>query len=225
MADGPTRDANEAADRLRAALAMFETGVEMKRQTLRRENPGLTELERRRGCERGSGASRRGVRRYRGTPRSLASPFRVRSLEAVLRSVALDLADLHLRWALVGGLAVSARTEPRFTRDIDLVIAAAGDRDAEQAVHALQRRGYRVHALVEQEAASRLATARLVPRGEDDAGIVLDVLFASSGIEPEIADAAEPLGTPDAASRCTPDVLERETGGPPGCSRIGGRHT
>jgi Rv0078B-related antitoxin len=45
MADGPTRDANEAADRLRAALAMFETGVEMKRQTLRRENPGLTELE------------------------------------------------------------------------------------------------------------------------------------------------------------------------------------
>jgi Nucleotidyl transferase AbiEii toxin, Type IV TA system len=117
----------------------------------------------------------------------------VRSLEAVLRSVALDLADLHLRWALVGGLAVSARTEPRFTRDIDLVIAVAGDRDAEQAVHALQRRGYRVHALVEQEAASRLATARLVPRGQDDAGIVLDVLFASSGIEPEIADAAEPL--------------------------------
>jgi hypothetical protein len=45
MADGPTRDANEAADRLRAALAMFETGVEIKRQTLRRENPGLTELE------------------------------------------------------------------------------------------------------------------------------------------------------------------------------------
>jgi Rv0078B-related antitoxin len=39
MADGPTRDAAEAANRLRAALAMFETGVEMKRQTLRRENP------------------------------------------------------------------------------------------------------------------------------------------------------------------------------------------
>lgn len=117
----------------------------------------------------------------------------MRSLEAVLRSVALDLADLQLRWALVGGLAVSARTEPRFTRDIDLVIAVTGDRDAEQAVHALQRRGYRVHALVEQEAAGRLATARLLPQGEDDAGMVLDVLFASSGIEPEIADAAEPL--------------------------------
>lgn len=114
-------------------------------------------------------------------------------LEAILRAAALDLADLRLRWALVGGLAVSARTEPRFTRDVDLVIAVRGDQDAEQAVHTLQRRGYGVHALVEEAAAGRLATARLAPRGEDEAGIVLDVLFASSGIEPEIAGSAEPL--------------------------------
>lgn len=107
-------------------------------------------------------------------------------LQAVLRSAALDLDDFNLQWALVGGLAVSVWTEPRFTRDIDLVVAVTGDRDAEQAVHTLQRRGYRVQALVEQEAAGRLATARLVPRGEDEAGIVLDVLFASSGIEQEI---------------------------------------
>ena len=114
-------------------------------------------------------------------------------VESILRSAALDLAELRLRWALVGGLAVSARTEPRFTRDVDLVIAVRGDQDAEQAVHALQQRGYRVHALVEQEAAGRLATARLVPRGEDEAGFVLDILFASSGIEPEIAGSAELL--------------------------------
>lgn len=114
-------------------------------------------------------------------------------LEAVLRSVALDLDDFNLQWALVGGLAVSVRTEPRFTRDIDLVVAVTGDRDAEQAVHALQGRGYRVHALVEQQAAGRLATARLVPRGEEEAGIVLDMLFASSGIEREIAGTAEIL--------------------------------
>jgi hypothetical protein len=60
----------------------------------------------------------------------------------------------------------------RFTRDVDLVIAVAGDRDAEQVVHALQQRGYDVQALVEQEAAGRLATARLVPRGGDEAAIV-----------------------------------------------------
>jgi len=117
----------------------------------------------------------------------------VNGVESILRSAALDLAELRLRWALVGGLAVSARTEPRFTRDVDLVIAVRGDQDAEQAVHALQRRGYRVHALVEQEAAGRLATARLVPRGEDEAGFVLDILFASSGIEPEVAGSAELL--------------------------------
>jgi len=119
----------------------------------------------------------------------------VSPLGAVLRAAARDLADLTLRWALVGGLAVSARTEPRFTRDVDLVIAVAGDRDAEQAIHALQRRGYRIDVLVEQEAAGRLATARLAPPQEDDAGIVLDVLFASSGIEPEITEAAEELET------------------------------
>ncbi len=39
-------------------------------------------------------------------------------LEAILRASALDLAALRLRWAVVGGLAVSARTEPRFTCDL-----------------------------------------------------------------------------------------------------------
>jgi len=91
----------------------------------------------------------------------------------------------------VGGLAVSARAEPRFTRDIDLVVLVASDPDAERLVHDLQARGYRVQAIVEQEAAARLATARLVPTGEDEAGVVVDALFASSGIEPEIVSEAE----------------------------------
>jgi hypothetical protein len=117
----------------------------------------------------------------------------VSRLEALLRAAPRDLADLGLPWALVGGLAVSARTEPRFTRDVDLVIAVPDDRRAEQAIHSFQQRGYRVQALVEQEAVGRLATARLIPGGGDAAGVVLDILFASSGIEREIVDAAEPL--------------------------------
>jgi predicted nucleotidyltransferase len=117
----------------------------------------------------------------------------VNQLATILRAAALDLAALRLRWAVVGGLAVSARTEPRFTRDVDLVIAVSDDQGAEQAVHSLQRRGYHVRALVEQDPAGRLATARLVPPGEGEAGVVLDVLFASSGIEPEIAAVAEVL--------------------------------
>jgi hypothetical protein len=40
--------------------------------------------------------------------------------EAALRRIAADLRELGRRFALVGGLAVSARTEPRLTRDADL---------------------------------------------------------------------------------------------------------
>lgn len=57
----------------------------------------------------------------------------------------------------------------------------------------LQRRGWRVVAAVEQESARRLATVRLAPAGEDVHGAVVDLLFASSGIEPEIVAAAEPV--------------------------------
>ena len=57
----------------------------------------------------------------------------------------------------------------------------------------LQGRGYRVQAIVEQEATRRLASARLMPAEEDEAGVVLDALFASSGIEPEIVSEAESL--------------------------------
>src|SRR5918996_1450786 len=96
MASEAPRDArDQAAARLRAALELFEAGVKMMRQTLRRNHPALTDLE----------------------------------------------IDARVRAWLAG----------------------------------------------------RLATARLVPRGGDEAGIVLDVLFASSGIEPEIADAADVL--------------------------------
>jgi len=117
----------------------------------------------------------------------------VNRIEVVLRAATADLAELRLRWALVGGLAVSARTEPRFTRDVDLVIAVRSDADAERAVHALRLRGYHILALLEQETAGRLATARLIPPGEDAASIVLDILFASSGIEAEVASMADTM--------------------------------
>jgi hypothetical protein len=46
---------------------------------------------------------------------------------------------------------------------------------------------------VEQERTGRLATIRLVPPGEDPSGLVADLLFASSGIEPEVVAAAQAL--------------------------------
>jgi hypothetical protein len=44
-------------------------------------------------------------------------------------------------FALVGGWAVSVRVEPRFTRDIDLAVAVAGDAQAEALVSALATEG------------------------------------------------------------------------------------
>lgn len=106
-----------------------------------------------------------------------------------------DLSDLNRSSALVGGLAVSARTEPRFTRDVDVAVAVQDDTDAEQLIHTLQERGYRAFGLVEQAATSRLAAIRLEKAVEanDQGGDVVDLLFASSGIEREIAAAADLL--------------------------------
>jgi hypothetical protein len=86
---------------------------------------------------------------------------------------------------------VSARTEPRFTRDADLAVLVDDDADAERLVGDLQRRGWAIGAAVEQEATGRLAAIRLTPSGEAAHGLVVDLLFASSGIEPEVVHAAE----------------------------------
>jgi predicted nucleotidyltransferase len=93
----------------------------------------------------------------------------------------------------VGGLAVSVRTEPRFTRDLDLAVAVSDDHAAEALIHQLHAAGFRVLATVEQEATHRLATARLAPQGEQSSGLMLDLLFASSGIEAEVCSEAELL--------------------------------
>ena len=92
-----------------------------------------------------------------------------------------------------GGVDQS-RAEPRLTRDVDVALSvvddADADADAEYVINALRGRGYEVLAIVEQEAAGRLSTVRLIRRG-DEAGLVTDLLFASSGVEPEIVEAAD----------------------------------
>jgi len=108
-----------------------------------------------------------------------------------LAAAAEDLSELQRPFALVGGLAVSSRAEPRFTRDADLAVSVSSDSDAEQTVSALVARGYAVEAVVEQTTLGRLATARL--RSRVAGGVIVDLLFASSGIESEIAAGAEVL--------------------------------
>ena len=115
------------------------------------------------------------------------------ALETLLRRVITLFDELHQPWALVGGLAVSVRTEPRFTRDLDLAVAVSGDSAAEGLVHQLHGAGFHTFATVEHETKKRLATARLSLGKTNHEGLVLDLLFASSGIEKEICHAAESL--------------------------------
>lgn len=95
--------------------------------------------------------------------------------------------------AVVGGLAVSARTEARFTRDVDLAVAVTGDAEAEVLVRELIALGYGVVAMIEQEVTGRFATARLMTPGGGTDAVVVDLLFATSGIEPEIVAEATDL--------------------------------
>jgi hypothetical protein len=116
----------------------------------------------------------------------------LRLLDQLDRTLAL-LEVQGKRAALLGGLAVSAWTEPRFTRDVDLAVAVDSDADAELLIRRLGEHGYKLWASVEQTATGRLATARLLPPDSTEDGVVVDLLFASSGIEPEIVAAAAPI--------------------------------
>jgi hypothetical protein len=84
------------------------------------------------------------------------------------------------------------RAEPRFTRDVDVVVAVGSE--AEELVRGLLDTGWRLLLQVEQGGTGRLATVRLAPPAAAvPEGIVVDLLFASSGVEPELVAAAEPV--------------------------------
>lgn len=111
------------------------------------------------------------------------------SLDTAVRQIVTDLTAAGASFAVVGGLGVSARTEPRFTRDADLAVALVSDAEAEALIQRLRADGYGIEALIEQEAVGRLATVRLTRSTRTPAPVV-DLLFASSGIEQEVvADA------------------------------------
>ena len=108
------------------------------------------------------------------------------SPETTLATIARELRARGIRFALVGGLAVSLRAEVRFTRDVDLAIVAKDDAEVEALVRDLARGGFVPVAVVEHDQRHRIAITRL----RDASGVVVDLLSASSGIEQEIVDAA-----------------------------------
>lgn len=113
------------------------------------------------------------------------------TLAETLRAAVVELERQHAGFALVGGLAVSVRAEPRFTRDVDLAVVVVDDADAERRVRGFVLAGFSVDTAVEQVARGRLATVRLRTEGAES-GLV-DLLFASSGIEGDVVARATTL--------------------------------
>ena len=111
------------------------------------------------------------------------------SLIAAASQVLSFLHKENVKGCIVGGLAVSARCDPRFTRDVDIAVVVNTDEHAEALIHALGTHGFHMHGLVEQEAVGRMAMARLSTAD----GLSIDLLIASSGIEAEVVGSAETL--------------------------------
>ncbi len=105
---------------------------------------------------------------------------------ASLGQIASELVRLGKRFAVVGGFGVSLRAEVRFTRDVDIALKVRDDGEVELLILELRAKRYDVIAVVEHDKARRLATVRL----RDSAGVTVDLLAASCGIEAEIVDRA-----------------------------------
>jgi hypothetical protein len=116
--------------------------------------------------------------------------------ERALARIGGALVTRRRSFALVGGLAVSLRAEVRFTRDVDVAVTVKDDADAEALVRDLVSDGFRTIATVEHDILKRLSTARL----RSPEGVVVDLLFASSGIEAEIAARASSVEVPHVGS-------------------------
>ena len=112
-------------------------------------------------------------------------------LARTLSQIASDLDALNVGWALIGGVAISVRAQPRTTLDLDLAISVANDREAEKLVRSLVAAGYRHDAfhLEHEHGSGRLAMVRI----SGDTQVPIDLLFASSGIEKEVVEGAEHL--------------------------------
>ena len=115
-----------------------------------------------------------------------------------LENAQKELGEIGAKTALIGGLAVGARTVPRTTRDVDFAVSVANDREAETIVQALLRRDFQVQATLEHTS-GRLATARLTSPA--DRHVLVDLLFYFCGIEAEIVNQASEIGAYPVAER------------------------
>lgn len=98
---------------------------------------------------------------------------------------------MGVKYAVIGGIAVSFRSVIRTTNDLDLAVVVDNDAEAESIVHRLMDLGYRPEIQIESDDTDRLSTVRMLSVGERE--VFVDLLFASSGIEREVVLGSEPI--------------------------------
>lgn len=113
----------------------------------------------------------------------------LKELELHSRRAIELLTNLGVRFAVVGGIAVSFQAIERLTKDLDLAVAVEDDSSAQAIVHSFSQLGYLIDDIFEHEVTKRMATVRMISPGENP--MYVDFLFATSGIENEIVDASE----------------------------------
>lgn len=107
-------------------------------------------------------------------------------MEAAVKATKSVLDEEARAHALIGGLAIAVRANPRFTDDVDFALSCS-DADAEALVRSFVRRGFTMDALLMTKSTNRIATVRLKPRGSE---VLVDLLFDFTGIESEIVGSA-----------------------------------
>lgn len=99
-----------------------------------------------------------------------------------------DLNSLKVRYALVGAFAVGVRSRPRTTKDVDFVVIASTDAEAESIVMAFQKRGYEVIQALEHKEKKYLMTVRFLMPNSQSTQAEIDILFRLCGIEKEVVE-------------------------------------
>ncbi len=98
---------------------------------------------------------------------------------------------MGVKFAVIGGIAVSFRSAIRTTNDLDLAVVVNSDAEAESIVHSLMDLGYRPKVQLESDVTGRMSTVRMISAGERE--VFVDLLFASSGIEREVVQGSDPI--------------------------------
>lgn len=136
-------------------------------------------------------------------------------LKEILKRAAHDLDQVDADYAVIGGIAVGARTILRFTQDVDFAVNVTSDQHAERIASHLLGLGYRLRTEIDHKPTGRMAILRLispvVPDTKEIADVpLLDLLFHSVGIESETVEQAQPIdfeGLTDLPAARTPYLI------------------